>query len=181
MYERANYVHQLAVTGDIPNIKRRHLPKREWVKREIRKLLIAGHTNDAISNELQIPKRTLDRYLQQIFANDPNLLDSSKEQLEEQVQRFRLQLGRQLEDLLSIAFDKQEDGGIRLQAHELCCEIGYARMNLVFDTPARVARALGNNHFRSNKLVEKQSGLDIKLKLVKDPRSQLPSRYDVIQ
>jgi hypothetical protein len=175
----------LAENGDfseIPaDVKKRgkyNIAQREWAKREIRKLLIDGYTNDEISAELKIPKRTLERYLHDIFEEDNYILTNpTAEQVETSVNIFRARLAAHQREVLEIARDKEQNGQIRLSAYELATDFAWAYLGLGLRPPDWIARHLT---LKSNKLVQEQKGLDIRLRLVKHPRSQLPSHYDVI-
>src|SRR5688500_18838087 len=50
-------------------------PKRDIAKREIRRLIIdEGLTNGQISESLNIPQRTVERYIRELYEHDNQLL-----------------------------------------------------------------------------------------------------------
>ena len=169
----------MAETDDISGKKRGkyNISQREFAKREIRKLLIAGHTNDEIASQLQLPKRTLERYLHDMLAEDSNLLlNPSRQEVLEEVAHFRLQLASQQVDVMSIANNEQEDGVVRLQAHQLGADLGWARLCLSLRTPDWLARRL---RIGPNELIAEQKGFNLKLVETATTRSQpLPSHYE---
>ena len=71
-------------------------PKREIAKRDIRRLIVEeGLTNNQISERLNVPLRTIERYISEIYEHDNQLLQSLNSSVEDTLAFFV----RELEDI----------------------------------------------------------------------------------
>jgi hypothetical protein len=139
----------LAEDGDFSNNnngKRRHnhIPRRELAKKEIHRLILEeGLTNSQLCERLQIPRRTLERYLHEIFQEDNDiLLRPTAEQVAMQANLFIERLLIQRQHLLKeIAYNPAvQDANAKIAAHELAADMIYAVKKLSVETPADVMR-----------------------------------------
>jgi transcriptional regulator with XRE-family HTH domain len=120
-----------------------HIPKRELMKREIRRLVVEkGLTNKQLCETLNISDRTARRYLAQIFKEDNELLlRPSVDELATQANIFKEQLAMQRQQVLDgIANNENADFDTRIAAHDLAANMGWAIMKLNYETPAAIAR-----------------------------------------
>jgi hypothetical protein len=164
----------LAENDDIPvpiddnnNNKRRRgryqIPRKQAAMREIRRLIVnEGLTNMAICEKLQLPRRTLERYLHEMFAHDSQLLMApSAQDIASQVAIFKERLARQYEDVISIARNSEAEFDIKLAAIDLACNIDWVITRLTYETPSVIARSV---KLDGTKLVGQQKGLNLILK-----------------
>jgi hypothetical protein len=128
-------------------------PKREIAKREIRSLIVdEGFTNRQISERLNIPQRTVERYISELYEHDNQILASLYSATEMlttwNICKDRLDHHRQ-EILANIARNPNAPFKDRIAAWHLICELEAADLRIREETPAMVARwsALPkNNH-----------------------------------
>ena len=139
----------MAEDGDFSNNnngkrRRNHIPRRELAKKEIHRLILEeGLTNSQLCERLQIPRRTLERYLHEIFNEDNDILiRPTAEQVAMQVNMFREHLLVQRQHLLKeIAYNPAvQDANAKIAAHELAADMIYAVKKLSVETPADVMR-----------------------------------------
>src|SRR5215213_3374605 len=143
-------------------------PKRDIAKREIRRLIIdQGLTNRQISEQLDIPQRTVERYIGQLYQHDNELLaglNSDKEMLITQnICRERMTHYRQ-EIIENIARNKDAPFKDRLAAWHLICELEAADIRLM-DNSVELVRRRSADLSKKNHLVPKGStAVNLKLK-----------------
>jgi DNA-binding transcriptional regulator LsrR (DeoR family) len=140
----------LAEDGDISNSnngkrrRRNHIPRRELAKKEIHRLILEeGLTNSQLCERLQIPRRTIERYLHEIFNEDNDILiRPTAEQVAMQVNMFREHLLVQRQHLLKeIAYNPAvQDANAKIAAHDLAADMIWAVTKLAINTPAFVIR-----------------------------------------
>jgi predicted metal-dependent phosphoesterase TrpH len=140
----------LAEDGDFSNNnngkrrRRNHIPRRELAKKEIHRLILEeGLTNSQLCERLQIPRRTLERYLHEIFQEDNDiLLRPTAEQVAMQANLFIERLLIQRQHLLKeIAYNPAvQDANAKIAAHELAADMIYAVKKLSTQTAADVMR-----------------------------------------
>jgi hypothetical protein len=124
--------------------RRNHIPKREWAKKTIHHLIVEeGLSNAQLCERLQIPRRTLERYLYEIFQEDNDiLLRPTAEDIAMQSNLFIERLLVQRQHLLKdIAYNPDvQDADAKVAAHELAIEMIWAVRKLSVQTPADVIR-----------------------------------------
>ena len=124
--------------------RRNHIPRRELAKKEIHRLIVEeGLTNSQLCERLQIPRRTLERYLHEIFQEDNDiLLRPTAEDVAMQANLFIERLLVQRQHLLKeIAYNPDvKDADAKIAAHELAADMIYAVKKLSVETPADVMR-----------------------------------------
>jgi predicted metal-dependent phosphoesterase TrpH len=144
----------LAEDGDISNSEnnngkrsrrgRNHIPRRELAKKEIHRLILEeGLTNSQLCERLQIPRRTLERYLHEIFHEDNDILiRPTAEDVAMQANLFIERLLIQRQHLLKeIAYNPDvQDASAKIAAHELAADMIYAVKKLSTQTAADVMR-----------------------------------------
>ena len=140
----------MAEDGDFSNNnngkhrRRNHIPRRELAKKEIHRLILEeGLTNSQLCERLQIPRRTLERYLHEIFNEDNDILiRPTAEQVAMQANLFIERLLIQRQHLLKeIAYNPAvQDANAKIAAHELAADMIYAVKKLSVETPADVMR-----------------------------------------
>ena len=123
---------------------RNHIPRRELAKKEIHRLIIEeGLSNSQLCERLQIPRRTLERYLHEIFNEDNDILiRPTAEQVAMQANLFIERLLVQRQHLLKeIAYNPAvQDADAKIAAHELAADMIWAVKKLSVETPADVMR-----------------------------------------
>jgi len=124
--------------------RRNHIPKREWAKKTIHHLIVEeGLSNAQLCERLQIPRRTLERYLHEIFQEDNDiLLRPTAEDVAMQANLFIERLLIQRQHLLKeIAYNPDvKDADAKVAAHELAADMIYAVKKLSTQTAADVMR-----------------------------------------
>ena len=135
----------MAEDGDFSEKKRRnHIPRRELAKKEIHRLIVEeGLSNSQLCERLQIPRRTLERYLHEIFQEDNDiLLRPTAEDVAMQANLFIERLLVQRQHLLKeIAYNPAiQDASAKIAAHELAVDMIWAVKKLSVETPADVMR-----------------------------------------
>jgi hypothetical protein len=136
----------MADIGDISIEKRgpEHIPRRELAKKEIHRLITSeGLTNAQLCDRLQIPRRTLERYLHEIFQEDCNILmRPTAEEVAIETAKLRERLMERRQAILKIADDPTVDPEVRLKAEELAIRIDSANVKLVKTPPAILERQM---------------------------------------
>jgi len=135
----------LADNGDFSEKKkkRNHIPRRELAKKEIHRLIVEGLSNSQLCERLQIPRRTLERYLHEIFQEDNDILiRPTAEDVAMQANLFIERLLIQRQHLLKeIAYNPDvKDADAKVAAHELAADMIYAVKKLSTQTAADVMR-----------------------------------------
>ena len=163
----------MAQSGDISsNGKHRgryHIKRRELAKKEIHRLITTeGLTNSQLCERLNIPRRTLERYLHGIFSEDNDLLiRPTAEDIAMHVTLFREQILKQRQDVLrEIANGPDVDPETKIMGHELAADMLWAATKLSINTPAFVARHtkfMEDNYHHNRPLEVKQHGLNIRV------------------
>ena len=117
---------------------RYNIPRRERDIAEIHRLIVEeGLSNSALCQRLNLPKRTLDRYLHEIFQEDTMvLLRPTAEQVALQTSIFKEQLMEQRKQLLVMANDSSVDPEARIKAHELAANMAWGCLKLLVVPPA---------------------------------------------
>jgi hypothetical protein len=126
--------------------ERYYKPSRDLAKREIHRLITTeGLTNSQLCDRLQIPRRSLQRYLNEIFTEDNQMLmNPTREDVLTYVTIFKEQLLTQRQQILTdIANNPKIDGQTRLEAHEQAADLAYTAFRLNVNTPAFVLRHSG--------------------------------------
>lgn len=123
---------------------RYNIPRRERDIAEIHRLIVEeGLSNSALCQRLNLPKRTLDRYLHEIFQEDTMvLLRPTAEQVALQTSIFKEQLMEQRKQLLVMANDSSVDPEARIKAHELAENMAWGCLKLLVVPPAALERGL---------------------------------------
>src|SRR5215212_12009409 len=108
----------MAHNGDFPpnttttkTKRRNNKPAREASKREIHRLIVSeALSNRQLCDRLHLPKRTLDRYLSEIFNQDNDLLiRPTAEDISLQIEIFKERLTERMQKVLKIADDSMID------------------------------------------------------------------------
>lgn len=124
--------------------RRNHIPKREWAKKMIHHLIVEeGLSNAQLCERLQIPRRTLERYLHEIFQEDNDvLLRPTAEDIAMQNNLFIERLLVQRQHLLrDVAYNPEANEDAKIAAHELAIEMIWAVRKLsTTETAADVIR-----------------------------------------
>lgn len=125
--------------------KKYHKPRREIALREIRRLVVdQGLTNRQLSERLNIPEKTIERYISTLYANDNQLLSNINSNdvvlTAWNIVRDRLDHHRQ-EILSNIARNPNASFADQLKAWNLVCELAAADLRLLNETAAMVARS----------------------------------------
>jgi cell envelope opacity-associated protein A len=124
--------------------RRNHIPLRELAKKEIHRLIVEeGLSNSQLCERLQIPRRTLERYLHEIFQEDNDiLLRPTAEDVAMQANLFIERLLVQRQHLLKeIAYNPDvKDADAKIAAHELAADMIWAVKKLSVEIPADVMR-----------------------------------------
>ena len=148
-------------------------------------VLLLDITNRQISDRLNIPQRTIERYVSELYKSDNEMLAGQNGNAEEvltawSVCKERMSNYRQ-EIIADIARNPQAPFKDRVAAWNLICEIEAAGLRLLEYAPEMAARrsALPKS---SSLIVEKDSTTSIiNLRVVKDPKTQLPLRYEKVK
>ena len=146
-------------------------PKREIAKREIRRLIIEeGLTNRQISERINIPQRTVERYISELYKFDNQLLAGMNDNAIEEaltawsICKERMAHHRQ-EILENIARNPNAPFKDRMAAWHIICELEAADLRLLDCAPEMVARrsALPKT---SSLIVKKEGSTIVNLKLL---------------
>jgi hypothetical protein len=121
-----------------------HKPRRDIASKEIRRLIVdQGLTNRQISERLNIPEKTIERYISNLYKHDNQLLSSLKSDEDMLVSwsilRDRLDHHRQ-EILANIARNPKATFMEQIKAWHLVCELEAADLRILQNTPALVSR-----------------------------------------
>jgi len=121
-----------------------HKPQRELAKREIHRLITSeGLTNAQLCQRLNLPRRTLERYLHEIFSEDCEvLIRPTAEAIATETAKFQQQLMERRQAVLKIADDTSQPGEVRLQAEELAINMAFANLKLLALPPAFLERTM---------------------------------------
>jgi hypothetical protein len=154
----------LAADGGISIKKRRNEPKREKSKREIHRLIISeGLSPTEISLQLNIPKRSVERYLHEIYEEDAfTLLRPTIADVMQSASVYQERINKQRKDILNMAKDSSVDPQYRLEAHQLAAGLEKIIRFLSFAAPLQVAENLRLDINQLRQLVHTK-GLDIQL------------------
>ncbi len=125
----------MAANGGISVKKRRNIPRRELIKREIHCLLVSeGLSNKEICVRLGIPSRTLERWLHEIYHEDNLiLLSPTIDEVMTSASIYRDRLTKQRRDVLAMANDSNVDPAYRVESHHLAAEMDKAIYILSFE------------------------------------------------
>ena len=156
-------------------------PKRELAKNGIRKLIVEeGLTNRQISERLNIPQRSVERYISEIYEHDNQILASLNTDTEmltrSNICRERMDHHRQ-EILANIARNPNTPFKDRMAAWHIICELEAADLRLLNNCIEMVSRRSALSH-RNNHLLAKRSNI-VNLRLPKkEERGEEESQYD---
>lgn len=146
-------------------------PRREIAKREIRRLIIdEGLTNRQISERINIPQRTVERYISELYKFDNQLLAGMNDNAIEEaltawsICKERMAHHRQ-EILENIARNPNAPFKDRMAAWHIICELEAADLRLLEYAPEMVARrsALPKT---SSLVLKKEGSTIVNLKLL---------------
>lgn len=170
----------MAVNGGILTKKRRNIPRRERLKREIHRLLVEeGLSNKEICMRLNIPSRTLERWLHEIYHEDSLiLLAPTIDEILTAANVYRDRLSKQRRDVLAMANDSNIDPESRLAAHNLGAELDKMIYLLSFETPSMIVHDLVNVNDRVKQLREAIERKGLNPRLVMYP-NQLPKNLEL--
>jgi len=135
----------LAENGD-----KLHKPSRESAKREIHRLITEeGLSNNQLCERLNIPKRTLERYLHGIYQEDSQvLINPTKELIAQQMSIFNDRLSRHYQIAMAIATDSSVEGNSRVNALHLATDLAYCQAQLPAKFPMILQRQMSVNLVR---------------------------------
>jgi DNA-binding transcriptional regulator YiaG len=132
--------------------KKRHYykPKKSLGKREIARLILQENlTNRQLTERLNVPDRTLRRWLAEIMAeSNHSLLEPTPEERATQISLFIEQLSMQKADMLAMAFDPENEVADRLAAHELAGTCSWVILRTRQEAPASLIRSTQLGNFR---------------------------------
>ncbi len=119
-------------------------PKRDIAKREIRHLIVdKGLTNRQISERLNVPQRTVERYIAEVYEHDNQLLTSlnsdSTVLIAWSIVRERLDAHRQ-EILQNIARNSNASFTDQIKAWNLICELEAADLRILHEAAPMLSR-----------------------------------------
>lgn len=101
-------------------------PLREEAKRQIRRLIIdEGYTPHETMEILNVPRRTFQRYLSEVFLLERQVLSRrlTDDEVLNQLAFLEARISKQRRDLLALANDKNTDGKTRIVAHKTASEM----------------------------------------------------------
>jgi DNA-binding CsgD family transcriptional regulator len=124
---------------------RYHKPRRDIAQKEIRRLIVEeGLSNRQISERINIPLKTIERYVKDLYARDNKMLkglSGEEERLTSwNIARDRLESHKQ-EILSNIARNPKAPFKDRLKAWNLICELEAADLRVLDETLAMVVRS----------------------------------------
>jgi hypothetical protein len=135
-------------------------PQRELAKRQITELLLQGYSVTEISEKLQIPLRTCERYVHELFAAKNDLLQQpTKEHKLTTINVFKDQLIVQARKVLEMANDENQDGDVRLAATTLWVQLASAIVKMQVKPAGVIQEAL-----HSIQAIEQEQRKHIELK-----------------
>jgi hypothetical protein len=148
-----------------------HKPKRNIAKREIRRLIIEeGLTNRQISERINIPQRTVERFISELYMYDNQLLAGLNDNAEEEaltawsICKERMAHYRQ-EILANIARNPNAPFKDRMAAWHIICELEAAELRLRDSAPEMVARRSALP--KTSHLLVREGSTIVNLKLLK--------------
>ena len=124
--------------------RRYHKPRRDIAQKEIRRLIVEeGLSNRQTSERINIPLKTVERYVKDLYARDNEMLkglSGEEERLTSwNIARDRLESHKQ-EILSNIARNPKAPFKDRLKAWNLICELEAADLRILEETLAMVVR-----------------------------------------
>jgi hypothetical protein len=148
-------------------------PQKELALRKITELLLEGYSVTEIAEKLQIPQRTTERYVHELFEAKNDLLQQpTKEHKLTTINVFKDQLIVQARKVLEMANDENQDGDVRLAATQLWVQLASAVVKMQVKPTGVIQEALS-----SIQAVEQQQRKHIELKELphkeQDTNSQL--------
>jgi hypothetical protein len=154
------------------------LPERMRTKQEIYNMILDGHTYESIMQYMRISERSFYRYLDIIFAQEKDLLLNESANLEEIRRQQKLCRDGLREDMQRmITISNNPEHKLAVEAQHLASEIRCT----ILKTYVEPLSALAHSHtFRHNALAGEGS-TGVRLRLVKDPVTQLPLRYQIVE
>lgn len=131
---------ELEATADAIAKRRNNIPRREAAKHEIHRLRVRERlTVSEISDMLKIPKRTVERYLHEIYEQDDMLLlRPTAEQVLTDRGIYLDQLIQRSKDLQKIIDDPNVDADIKIAAHNLGAKLDRAVFLSAYESPVNV-------------------------------------------
>ena len=143
-------------------------PIREIAKCDIRRFIVEeGLTNRQISERLNIPLRSVERYISQLYEHDNQLLaglNSNEEMLTvTNICRDRMTHYRQ-EIMENIARNQEASFKDRLLAWNLICELEAADLRLMDNAVELVARRSSNLSNNNRLVVKGSTAVNLELK-----------------
>lgn len=127
-------------------------PARERAKRQIRCLIVdEGLSNQQISERLNIPLRTVERYVADIYTSDSQVIAGLRGD-DEAAMQFSIckdRLDKQRQDIINnIASNPNAPFKDRVAAYHLACELTVVIPKMYVEVPAQLARrhALPDNN-----------------------------------
>lgn len=125
--------------------RRYHKPRRDIAQKEIRRLIVEGGlSNRQISERINIPLKTVERYVKDLYARDNEMLkglSGEEERLTSwNIARDRLESHKQ-EILRKIARNPKAPFKDQLKAWNLICELEAADLRILDETLAMVVRS----------------------------------------
>jgi hypothetical protein len=150
-------------------------PKRDIAKHEIRRLIIdEGLTNQQISERINVPRRTVERYVSELYRFDnellagvnggPNVIQHALTAVnicKERMNNYRNEI------LASIARNADAPFKDRMAAWNIICELDAAILRLEDGAPEMVARRTALAH--NSSLVLRQGSTIVNMKLLDKP------------
>jgi len=125
--------------------RRYHKPRREIAQKQIRRLIVEeGLSNRQISERINIPIKTVERYVKDLYARDNEMLkglSGEEERLTSwNIARDRLESHKQ-EILTNVARNPKAPFKDQLKAWNLICELEAADLRILDETLAMVVRS----------------------------------------
>lgn len=122
-----------------------HKPRRDLAKKEIRRLIVdEGLTNRQISERLNIPQNTIERYIKELYQFDNQLLVglNSDEEVITQLNICRDRLSKHKQDILDDMNTNYKDAPLKDKAQiwNLICELECVEAKFSQEAPAILAR-----------------------------------------
>lgn len=125
--------------------RRYHKPRRDIAQKEIRRLIVEeGLSNRQISERINIPLKTVERYVKDLYARDNEMLkglSGEEERLTSwNIARDRLESHKQ-EILTNVARNPKAPFKDQLKAWNLICELEAADLRVLDETLAMLVRS----------------------------------------
>lgn len=152
-----------------------HKPRREIAQKEIRHLIVdEGLTNRQISERLNIPQKTVERYIADLYAHDNEILSSLRAGDDTVLTRWNIVRDRmdhhRQEILETIAHNPDTSAKDKIAAWHIICELEAADLRLTESSVEMVARRSALS-YKNNPLVAKGSNV-VNLKLLKEEEEE---------